>query len=88
MKKEKRNPGSHELIREIIELYHPQSVKDIQDILKAELDTELGYVKNSQDTKTTENRRNGSYPKTVTSSMGEYEPELIPMGTKDFSALE
>jgi putative transposase len=82
MKKEKRNPRSHELIREMIELYHPQSIKDIQDMLKdlfadtmedmlkAELDTELGYAKNSQGTKTTDNRRNGSYPKTVTSSMG------------------
>ena len=57
MKKEKRNPRSHELIREMIELYHPQSIKDIQemlkdmfadtmeDMLKAELDTELGYSK-------------------------------------------
>ena len=112
MKKEKRNRRSHELIREMIELYHPQSIKDIQemlkdmfadtmeDMLKAELDTELGYSKNSQAAKTTENRRNGSYPKTVTSSMGEielniprdrmgeYEPELIPKGTKDVSALE
>ena len=85
MKKEKRNRRSHELIREMIELYHPQSIKDIQemlkdmfadtmeDMLKAELDTELGYSKNSQAAKTTENRRNGSYPKTVTSSMGEIE---------------
>lgn len=32
--KEKRNPHSHELIREMIELYHPQSVKDIQEMLK------------------------------------------------------
>lgn len=112
MKKEKRNRRSHELIREMIELYHPQSIKDIQemlkdmfadtmeDMLKAELDTELGYSKNSQAAKTTENRRNGSYPKTVTSSMGEielniprdrmgeYDPELIPKGTKDVSALE
>lgn len=98
--KEKRNPRSHELIREMIELYHPQSVSNIQNMLKAELDTELSYSKNSQDTKTTDNRRNGSYPKTVTSStgeieldiprdrIGEYEPELIPKGTKDVSALE
>lgn len=54
MKKEKRNRRSHELIREMIELYYPQSIKDIQemlkdmfadtmeDMLKAELDTELG----------------------------------------------
>ena len=34
MKKEKRNPRSHELICEMIELYHPKSIKDIQEILK------------------------------------------------------
>lgn len=40
-------------------------------MLKAELDTELGYSLNSQAAKTTDNRRNGSYLKTATSSMGE-----------------
>lgn len=112
MKKEKRNPHGHELLRKMIEMYHPQSIKDIQDMLKdmfadtmedmlkAELDTELGYGKNSQQPKSTANRRNGSYPKTVTSNMGEialdiprdrngeYEPELIPKGINDVSALE
>ena len=60
MKKEKRNPRSNELIREMIELYHPQSIKDIQemlkdmfadtieDMLKAELDTELGDRKSTR----------------------------------------
>lgn len=112
MKKEKRNPRGQELLREMIEMYQPQSIKDIQDMLKdmfadtmedmlkAELDTELGYGKNSQQPKPNANRRNGSYPKTVTSNMGEialdiprdrngeYEPELIPKGTSDVSALE
>lgn len=112
MKKEKRDPRGHELLREMIEIYQPQSIKDIQnmlkdmfadtmeDMLKAELDAELGYGKSSQAPKTTSNRRNGSYPKTVTSNMGElkldiprdrngdYEPELIPKGTSDVSALE
>ena len=112
MKKEKRYPRGHELLREMIEIYQPQSIKDIQnmlkdmfadtmeDMLKAELDAELGYGKSSQAPKTTSNRRNGSYPKTVTSNMGElkldiprdrngdYEPELIPKGTSDVSALE
>ena len=112
MKKEKRDPRGQELLREMIEIYHPQSIKDIQDMLKemfadtmedmlkAELDTELGYEKSSQKPKPTANRRNGSYPKTVTSNIGElsldiprdrngnYEPELIPKGTNDVSALE
>lgn len=112
MKKEKRDPRRHELILEMIENYHPQSIKDIQDMLKdmfadtmedmlkAELDSELGYRKSDQQPKSTTNRRNSSYPKTVQSSLGEselqiprdrngdYEPELIPKGTKDISALE
>ena len=72
----------------------------MEDMLKAELDSELGYKKNSQEAKTTDNRRNGSYPKKVTSNMGEielnnprdrkgeYEPELIPKGSHDVSELE
>ena len=112
MKKPRLNAESQALLRQLIELYQPKSVSDIQemlkalfagtmeDMLKAELDTELGYKKNSQESKTTDNRRNGSYPKTVTSSMGEielniprdrkgeYEPELIPKGSHDVSELE
>lgn len=72
----------------------------MEDMLKAELDSDLGYAKSSQEPKNTANHRNGSYPKTVTSGMGEfqlqiprdrmgeYEPELIPKGTRDVSALE
>ena len=112
MKREKISPRGQELLREMIEMYHPQSVSDIQDMLKnmfagtmeemlkAELDSELGYKKNDQAQKETANRRNGSYKKTVQSSYGEipldiprdrngeYEPELVPKGTKDVSALE
>lgn len=112
MKREKISPRGQELLREMIEMYHPQSVRDIQDMLKnmfagtmeemlkAELDSELGYKKNDQAQKETANRRNGSYKKTVQSSYGEipldiprdrngeYEPELVPKGTKDVSALE
>ena len=112
MKSPRLNAESQALLRQLIELYHPKSVSDIQemlkalfagtmeDMLKAELDSELGYKKNSQEAKTTDNRRNGSYPKTVTSSMGEielniprdrkgeYEPGLIPKGSHDVSELE
>ena len=112
MKSPRLNAESQALLRQLIELYQPKSVSDIQemlkalfagtmeDMLKAELDSELGYKKNSQEAKTTDNRRNGSYPKTVTSSMGEielniprdrkgeYEPELIPKGSHDVSELE
>ena len=112
MKKPRINPEGHKLLRQVMEQYQPQTIMDIQemlkdlfadtieDMLKAELDTELGYSKNSQDPKQTENRRNGSYPKKVTSTMGEieldiprdrlgeYKPELIPKGSHDVSALE
>lgn len=93
-------------------MYQPQSVSDIntmlkelfagtmEDMLKAELDAELGYRKNDPCPKNTQNRRNGSYPKTVRSSLGEstlqiprdhtgdFEPELLPKGSSDVNALE
>lgn len=101
-----------ELMKELIGMYQPQSAGDVstmlrdlfagtmEDMLKAELEAKLGYQKNDPCPKKTENRRNGSYPKTVHSSLGEsriqiprdrtgdYEPELIPKGTTDVSNLE
>ena len=101
-----------ELLRELIGMYQPQSIGDItdmlkdlfadtmEDMLKAELEAKLGYRKNDPSPKDTENRRNGSYPKTVRSGLGEsriqiprdregeYEPALIPKGTSDVSKLE
>ena len=65
MKKERLNPRSKELLREMMGMYQPKTVGDIQamlkdlfadtmeDMLKAELDEELGYAKNSQQPKTT-----------------------------------
>ena len=59
MKSPRLNAESQALLRQLIELYHPKSVSDIQemlkalfagtmeDMLKAELDSELGYKKNS-----------------------------------------
>lgn len=112
MKKARISPEGHKLLRQVMEQYQPQTIMDIQemlkdlfadtieDMLKAELDTELGYAKSSQDPKQTENRRNGSYPKKVNSTMGEieldiprdrlgeYKPELIPKGSHDVSSLE
>ena len=112
MKKPRLNAESQALLQQVIAQYQPKSMNDIQDMLKslfadtmedmlkAELDCELGYKKNSQESKATDNRRNGSYPKKVTSNMGEielniprdrkgeYEPELIPKGSHDVSELE
>ena len=75
MKKPRLNAESHALLQQVIEQYQPKSMNDIQDMLKslfadtmedmlkADLDCELGYKKNSQESKATDNRRNGSYPK-------------------------
>jgi len=43
----------------------------LQTMLDAELDTHLGYPKHAPGPKPTANRRNGRYPKTVTSEYGE-----------------
>lgn len=113
-KKEKdaRAEARHELMRQAIAEYQPKTVSDVEamlkdlfkgtfeDMLKGELDAELGYSKNDQNPKETTNRRNGSYKKTVESESGEmeiniprdregkYEPILIPKGEKDISGLE
>lgn len=72
----------------------------MEDMLKGELDAALGYEKSSQGEKPTKNRRNGSYEKKVLSNLGEseiaiprdrdgeFEPLLVPPGTKDVSGLE
>ena len=72
----------------------------MEDMLKGELDGHLGYAKNGQALKTTTNRRNGSYPKTVRSQFGElsldiprdregeFEPALVPNGKRDVSGIE
>jgi putative transposase len=61
----------------------------IQEAMDAELEEELGYSKYDYKNKQTENSRNGSYKKTVSSSQGdieltvprdrngEYEPQII-----------
>ncbi len=41
MKKERLNPRSKELLQEMIGMYQPKTVGDIQNMLKAELDEEL-----------------------------------------------
>jgi len=72
----------------------------MEDMLRGELDAHLGYEKHDQSPKTTENRRNGSSSKTVRSRMGEvtlsiprdredeFEPELVPKGSRDISGVE
>jgi putative transposase len=72
----------------------------IQEIMDAELEDELGYSKYDYKNKQTDNARNGSYTKTVTSSQGEieldvprdrngkYEPQIVKKHQMDISAIE
>ncbi|MEG1884481.1 MAG: transposase, partial [Clostridia bacterium] len=73
------------LIREMIAEYDIKTIADLEktlkemfagtmsDMLKGELDAQLGYEKSSQAPKETKNRRNGSYAKQIKTSMGETE---------------
>ena len=112
MAKIKRNPAAVEIANKILSEYNPESVEDMQDalkeifgpmfegLLKGELNHHLGYESNSKEEKTTDNRRNGSTPKTLKTSMGEvpinsprdrdssFEPVIIPKRTKDVSSIE
>lgn len=78
MAKIKRNLVAEKVADLIIENYDLKNGKDIQDALKeifgsifekflnAKMDAHLGYEKNSQDDKNTENRRNGYTTKNYT----------------------
>lgn len=112
MSKRERNPERERLIKQIIAEYQPKSLLELQDtlkeifaplmedMLKGELDSHLGYVKSDPIPKATTNRRNGSFPKTVRSQLGEleldiprdrdgeFEPALIPNGKRDVSGIE
>ena len=112
MAKSEKEQQETALIKEMIELYQPKTMNDLshiwkdmlgktmEEMLQAELSSELGYKKHDQKEKSTTNRRNGSYPKTVHGSLGDmeinvprdregrYEPIAIPKGTNDISELE
>lgn len=112
MTKKKRDPHRSALLAELIAELQPKNMLDLQEqlkelfaesmenMLKGELDGHLGYEKHDQSVKTTANRRNGSYGKTVRTNLGEvalsiprdrqgdFEPELVPTGVKDVSGLE
>ena len=112
MAKKEKNADRDRLVKELIAEYQPKSFLELQDILKeifaplmedmlkGELDAHLGYAKNEQAPKTTTNRRNGSFPKTVCSQLGEitldiprdregeFEPALIPNGKRDVPGIE
>lgn len=112
MSKIKRNPVAEKVAETILQEYQPESVEDMQNalkdifgplfeaMLKGEMNNHLGYASNSKEPKTTTNRRNGTTPKTLKTSMGEvninvprdregtFTPAVVPKRTKDVSAIE
>lgn len=100
-------------IKQIIQHYDIKTTDDIKDafkdmfgeaiqeIMEAELDTHLGYDKNSKETKDTNNRRNGTSSKTLRSSEfgeipltiprdrnSEYDPIIVKKNQTSLSGLE
>jgi len=104
---------SDQLIAELVSQVDPKEIlskdglfaqlkkKIVEKVMQSELDHELGYGKHSKTAKETENRRNGSYSKTVIDGDGkkleievprdrdcEYEPQIIPKGIRRFKDFD
>ena len=73
----------------------------IERVLQGELEHELGYDKHSKKGKTSSNRRNGSYNKTIIDNEGnkmpievprdregEYDPQFVPKGIRRFKGFD
>lgn len=85
--------GVHALVKEL-------TAGLIQECMDAELEEELGYSRYDYKNKRTDNSRNGSYKKTVSSSQGEidlkvprdrngdYEPQIVKKHQMDASEIE
>lgn len=85
--------GVHALVKEL-------TAGLIQECMDAELEEELGYSRYDYKNKRTDNSRNGSYKKTVSSSQGEidlkvprdrngdYEPQIVKKHQLDVSEIE
>lgn len=85
--------GVHALVKEL-------TAGLIQECMDTELEEELGYSRYDYKNKRTDNSRNGSYKKTVSSSQGEidlkvprdrngdYEPQIVKKHQMDVSEIE
>jgi putative transposase len=73
----------------------------VERILESELEHELGYSKHSKEVKDSDNRRNGSYEKSIIDENGrkitvevprdrngEFEPQLLPKGVRRFNGFD
>ncbi len=62
--------------QDVQDMLKEMSADTLQEMLEAELDTELGYPKNGSNPETGSNRRNGHTKKSVRSEYGELELEV------------
>ncbi len=81
-------PIAKEQIRQIISENNINSVTDVysllkesfrdilQELMEAELDASLGYLKNQKGDLVTSNKRNGHSPKTLKSQYGEFQVDI------------
>jgi len=82
-------------------LFNKLKKQIVERILASELEHDLGYSKHSKVSKSDNNRRNGSYEKTVIDEDGHsltidvprdrdgaYEPQLIPKGIRKFKGFD
>lgn len=104
---------SDKLVEELISQIDPSEIlsrdglfaqlkkKIVEKVMQSELDHELGYSKHSKINKETDNRRNGSYKKTIIDSNGkklelevprdrdsEFDPKIIPKGIRRFNGFD
>lgn len=106
------SPESIEAANAIMKAFDPKTAEDAQDtlktifgpifeaLLKGELENHLGYSSNDKSSKDSDNRRNGSSPKTLKTSIGtvpinsprdrdgSFEPLIVPKRTTDISSIE
>lgn len=107
------NPSVEKVVSELLSQSNPSEIfgKDgifqelkkqlVNKILEKEMESYIGYEKHSKDKKEFENRRNGSYEKTIIDEdgrnitvdiprdrEGEFEPLLIPKGVRQFKGFD
>lgn len=83
-----KNKSKNELVQAILDTYHPETARDVQDALKdifgpmfeamlqGEMNSHLGYESNDKKEKDTNNRRNGYITKNIKTSMGEMQIDV------------
>lgn len=111
-KKVIHSPESLAIADAIMKAYGPKTAADAQEaikdafgpifeaLLKGEPENHLGYSSNDKSEKNTENRRNGSSPKTLKTSLGpidinshrdrdgSFNSQIIPKRTTDVTSIE